>query len=50
MQDPAPVYPHSLIWRSDNRHPAPATLRSYLQARRDEPDSDAETWTPVRAR
>jgi DNA-binding transcriptional LysR family regulator len=30
VQDPAPVYPHSLIWRSDNPHPALGTLRSHL--------------------
>ena len=30
VRDPTPVYPHSLIWRSDNPHPALATLRTYL--------------------
>ena len=25
-----PVYPHSLIWRGDNPHPALAVLRSHL--------------------
>jgi DNA-binding transcriptional LysR family regulator len=44
-RDPTPAYPHSLIWRSDNPHPALARLRSYLgsaqPARR-----DAGTWTP----
>jgi hypothetical protein len=30
VHHPAPVYPHSLIWRRDNSHPALAALRSYL--------------------
>ena len=59
MHHPAPVYPHSLIWRSDNPHPALTTLRNYLGStppghrdappgHRDAPPShrDAETWTP----
>ncbi|GAB7030029.1 LysR family transcriptional regulator [Streptomyces sp. NPDC021749] len=50
VQDPAPVYPHSLIWRSDNPHPALATLRGYLRARRDDHDGAAGTWTPAWAR
>lgn len=45
VHDPTPVYPHSLIWRSDNQHPALATLRNYLGSI--QPDHrDAETWTP----
>ncbi len=45
VHDPAPVYPHSLIWRNDNPHPALTTLRSYLGSA---PPShrDADTWTP----
>jgi DNA-binding transcriptional LysR family regulator len=49
VRDPAPVYPHSLIWRSDNPHPALAALRAYLGAapsRR----RGAGTWTPSWAR
>ena len=34
VRDPAPVYPHSLIWRRDNRHPALAALREHLGAAR----------------
>ncbi|HEV7831484.1 MAG TPA: hypothetical protein VGP04_22135 [Pseudonocardiaceae bacterium] len=35
----------ALIWRSDNSHPALATLRNYLgSTQRDH--RDAETWTP----
>ncbi len=49
VHDPTPVYPHSLIWRSDNRHPALTALRRYLGSvqpgRR-----DAGMWTPSWAR
>jgi DNA-binding transcriptional LysR family regulator len=45
VHDPAPVYPHSLIWRSDNSHPALTTLRNYLGSTQPN-DRDAETWTP----
>jgi DNA-binding transcriptional LysR family regulator len=45
VRDPAPVYPMSLIWRDDNRHPGLAELRDYLHSRRaDAPDT--EVWTP----
>ncbi|MFF1298971.1 MULTISPECIES: LysR family transcriptional regulator [unclassified Streptomyces] len=45
LRDPVPVYPHSLIWRPDNPHPALARLRTYLDsARPGRPD--AETWAP----
>ena len=33
VSDPVPVYPHSLIWRSGNRHPVLIALRAYLAAR-----------------
>jgi DNA-binding transcriptional LysR family regulator len=42
VQDPAPVYPHSLIWRSDNPHPALRRLRDHLGTRR----PAARTWAP----
>jgi DNA-binding transcriptional LysR family regulator len=46
VRDPAPVYPMSLIWRADNRHPALLKLREYLSARR--PDfSGTDVWTPT---
>ncbi|MFJ4885704.1 LysR family transcriptional regulator [Streptomyces sp. NPDC088731] len=49
VTDPTPVYPHSLIWRRDNPHPALATLRDYLgSAQPGEPGSD--TWKPAWAR
>jgi hypothetical protein len=45
VRDPAPVYPMSLIWRADNRHPALVKLRGYLDSRRaDAPDT--EIWIP----
>ena len=45
VQDPTPVYPHSLIWRRDNPHPALAVLRTYLGSRRPR-DRETGTWTP----
>ena len=45
VHDPTPVYPHSLIWRSDNPHPALAALRTYLGSRRPR-DRETGTWTP----
>lgn len=30
IKDPVPVYPHSLLWRRDNAHPALAELRRHL--------------------
>jgi hypothetical protein len=45
VHDPTPVYPHSLIWCSDNAHPALTTLRNYFGST--QPDHrDAESWTP----
>jgi DNA-binding transcriptional LysR family regulator len=49
LHDPAPVYPHSLIWRTGNRHPALAALRRYLAARPPGRAAGA-TWTPGWAR
>jgi DNA-binding transcriptional LysR family regulator len=44
VRDPAPVYPHSLIWRTDNLHPALTMLHDYLGS---QPcHSSAVTWTP----
>ena len=45
VHDPTPVYPHSLIWRGDNPHPALTTLRTYLDSLRSG-RCDAETWVP----
>lgn len=30
LRDPAPAYPHWLVWRGDNAHPGLATLREHL--------------------
>ncbi|MDI2128000.1 LysR family transcriptional regulator [Yinghuangia seranimata] len=32
VTDPAPVYPHSLLWHRDNPHPGLAALRAHLAA------------------
>ena len=45
VRNPTPVYPHSLIWRNDNPHPALAALRGYLGSR-PPGDGHAGTWTP----
>ncbi|WP_020118099.1 LysR family transcriptional regulator [Streptomyces canus] len=45
VHGPTPVYPHSLIWRSDNSHPALAALRAHLHATRPEAPG-AGTWAP----
>jgi DNA-binding transcriptional LysR family regulator len=45
VHGPTPVYPHSLIWRTGNRHPGLGQLRSYLSSR--PPRDDAGTWTPA---
>ena len=45
LRDPAPVYPHSLIWRAGNAHPALRALRRHLA--RTQPDrGNADVWTP----
>ncbi|MEU8797162.1 LysR family transcriptional regulator [Spirillospora sp. NPDC048819] len=45
VHDPTPVYPHSLIWRGDNPHPALTALRDHLgSARRGHRGTG--TWTP----
>ncbi|MER5259520.1 LysR family transcriptional regulator [Streptomyces sp. NPDC002855] len=49
VHDPTPVYPHSLIWRGDNPHPALTALRDHLAALRPGP-REAGTWTPRGAR
>jgi DNA-binding transcriptional LysR family regulator len=49
LRDPVPVYPHSLIWRADNAHPALAALREHL-ARTRVVRADAGVWAPEWAR
>jgi DNA-binding transcriptional LysR family regulator len=49
LHDPAPVYPHSLIWRGDNPHPALPALRNYLAGT--QPDgAGLRVWVPEWAR
>ncbi|MEU7576433.1 LysR family transcriptional regulator [Streptomyces sp. NPDC041068] len=50
VHDPTPVYPHSLIWRGDNRHPALTALRDHLGTVGADDDRDGATWTPAWAR
>lgn len=49
VRDPVPVYPHSLIWRRDNPHPALAAFRGYIGAIRSD-RLDGRTWTPAWSR
>ncbi|WP_407699521.1 hypothetical protein [Streptomyces broussonetiae] len=49
VHNPTPVYPHSLLWRADNSHPALAALRTYLAAVRPN-RTDEPTWVPPWAR
>ncbi|MEU5694132.1 LysR family transcriptional regulator [Actinosynnema sp. NPDC020468] len=46
IENPAPVYPHSLVHHADNAHPALAALRDHLGTARRQPG----TWTPEWAR
>lgn len=46
VRGPVPVYPHALIWRPDNPHPALATLRGHLQTIKTSLPN-ASTWTPA---
>jgi DNA-binding transcriptional LysR family regulator len=45
LHDPTPVYPHSLIWRDDNPHPALTTLRNHLGPADPDPLASS-TWKP----
>jgi DNA-binding transcriptional LysR family regulator len=45
VRNPTPIYPMSLIWRTDNPHPALSNLRTYLDSRRPPPPT-TKTWTP----
>ncbi|MBM4570185.1 LysR family transcriptional regulator, partial [Rhodococcus hoagii] len=44
ITDPTPVYPHSLVHRNGNPHPALAALRRYLGTSRVIPPG--RLWTP----
>jgi DNA-binding transcriptional LysR family regulator len=45
LRDPTPVYPHSLLWRTDNPHPGLAALRDHLLATRPRL-TEGEVWKP----
>ena len=49
IRDPAPVYPHSLIWHEDNAHPALATLVDHVASGPGK-RPDAQRWVPAWAR
>jgi DNA-binding transcriptional LysR family regulator len=48
VRDPVPVYPHSLIWREDNPHPALSALHGFLRSRSplDAPGTWLPSWPP----
>ncbi|MET8942844.1 LysR family transcriptional regulator [Streptomyces sp. NPDC004542] len=46
LRDPAPVYPHSLVWAAAHPHPGLAALRAHLAARRPGRPR-GRTWTPA---
>jgi DNA-binding transcriptional LysR family regulator len=48
LRDPVPAYPHSLIWRADNAHPALRDLREHLARTRQ--DRATDLWVPEWAR
>ncbi|WP_449060687.1 LysR family transcriptional regulator [Planomonospora algeriensis] len=45
VTDPTPVYPHSLLWRRDDPHPALAVLRAHLAATAADHGAPG-TWAP----
>ncbi|WP_460651833.1 LysR family transcriptional regulator [Kribbella endophytica] len=46
IADPVPVYPHSIIWRADNRHPGLAAFLNHLRTARSAV-IDQSTWVPA---
>jgi DNA-binding transcriptional LysR family regulator len=46
IREPVPVYPHALLWRQDNPHPALTALRSHLKTLQTSLPN-ASTWTPA---
>jgi DNA-binding transcriptional LysR family regulator len=45
VRGPVPVYPHSLIWRGGNPHPALAKLRAHLGTITPSPEAWAPGWS-----
>jgi DNA-binding transcriptional LysR family regulator len=50
VRDPTPVYPHSLVWRTDNPHPALAALRRHVGVIRPAPGTWAPAWAASQGR
>ncbi|WP_406137363.1 LysR family transcriptional regulator [Streptomyces sp. NBC_01089] len=50
LHDPVPVYPHSLIWRSDSPHPTLAAFRAHLDLSRAAHHPGTGVWLPDWAR
>jgi DNA-binding transcriptional LysR family regulator len=46
VRNPAPVYPHSLIWHSANQHPGLAALCVHLDTYRQAQRREPSTWLP----
>jgi DNA-binding transcriptional LysR family regulator len=46
IRDPQLMYPHSLMWRADNPHPALAGLRKYVAAAPPLFPADGPVWVP----
>jgi DNA-binding transcriptional LysR family regulator len=44
LHDPTPVYPHSLIWRTDNPHPSLTALRDHFDSAK---PARPGTWVPA---
>ena len=43
IADPTPVYPHSIVWRGDNDHPALTAFIGYLRGL---PATTGHIWMP----
>jgi DNA-binding transcriptional LysR family regulator len=46
LRDPTPIYPHSLVWHSENPHPALARLRGHAEAGTGH-TVEGEIWAPA---
>lgn len=44
--EPTPVYPHAIIWHTDNRHPGLAAFLDHLRAARTA-EPDLRSWVPA---
>ncbi|PPF34538.1 LysR family transcriptional regulator [Pseudoclavibacter sp. AY1H1] len=46
--DPTPTYPHSILWRADNRHPVLTAFLDYMREQH-RPPASSTTWAPSRS-